>query len=71
MRPAGGQTATAGSHDGRGDGPRPELQTRITLRPVGSSLPLGFFSFGIGMLLLGCSATGWIPARNSRRSDFC
>jgi uncharacterized protein len=52
----------AGSHDWRGDGPRPELQTRITLRPVGSSLPLGFFSFGIGMLLLGCSAAGWIPA---------
>jgi succinate-acetate transporter protein len=31
------------------------------LRPIGSGLPLGFFSFGIGMLLLGCSAIGWIP----------
>jgi uncharacterized protein len=36
-------------------------QTRIMLRPIGSGLPLGFFSFGIGMLLLGCSAIGWIP----------
>src|SRR5437868_9716447 len=36
-------------------------QTRIMLRPVGSGLPLGFYSFGIGMLLLGCSAIGWIP----------
>ena len=34
---------------------------RIVLRPIGSGLPLGFFSFGIGMLLLGCSAIGWIP----------
>src|SRR5581483_7285888 len=31
------------------------------LRPIGSGLPLGFFAFGIGMLLLGCSAIGWIP----------
>jgi succinate-acetate transporter protein len=33
----------------------------IVLRPIGSGLPLGFFSFGIGMLILGCQATGWIP----------
>ena len=25
----------------------PEDQTRIMLRPIGSGLPLGFFSFGI------------------------
>jgi len=37
-------------------------QTRIVLRPIGSALPLGFFSFGIGMLILGCSGIGWIPA---------
>src|SRR5436190_12098230 len=37
-------------------------QTRIVLRPIGSGLPLGFFSFGIGMLILGCQSTGWIPA---------
>jgi succinate-acetate transporter protein len=36
-------------------------QTRIMLRPIGSALPLGFFAFAIGMLLLGCSAIGWIP----------
>jgi succinate-acetate transporter protein len=44
------------------DGARRHVdQTRIMLRPIGSGLPLGFFSFGIGMLLLGCSAIGWIP----------
>src|SRR3954466_6996690 len=36
-------------------------QVRIVLRPVGSSLPLGFYSFGIGMLLLASAAIGWIP----------
>lgn len=35
--------------------------TRIMLRPIGSALPIGFFAFAIGMLLLGCSAIGWIP----------
>ena len=50
------------SSDGRGH----VDYTRIMLRPVGSGLPLGFFSFGIGMLLLGCSAIGWIPASEQK-----
>src|SRR3954462_8564106 len=41
-------------------------QTRILLRPIGSGLPLGFFSFGIGMLLLGCFAIGWIPVTEQK-----
>jgi succinate-acetate transporter protein len=41
-------------------------QTRIMLRPIGSALPLGFFSFGIGMLLLGCAGIGWIPASEQK-----
>lgn len=48
------------------DGRRHHEQTRIMLRPVGSGLPLGFFSFGIGMLLLGCQAIGWIPVAEQR-----
>jgi len=40
--------------------------TRIFLRPVGSGLPLGFFSFGIGMLILGCQGIGWIPVAEQR-----
>src|SRR3954469_23089163 len=44
-----------------GDGLRHEHQARIFLRPIGSGLPLGFFSCGIGMLLLGCLGIGWIP----------
>jgi succinate-acetate transporter protein len=41
-------------------------QTRIMLRPIGSGLPLGFFAFGIGMLLLGCSGIGWIPVSEQK-----
>jgi uncharacterized protein len=33
---------------------------RIVVRPYASSLPLGFFAFGIGMLLLGGLANGWL-----------
>jgi len=44
------------------NGGRPhEEQVRIFLRPIGSGLPLGFFSFAIGMLLLATQALGWIP----------
>ena len=41
--------------------------TRIVLRPIGSSLPLGFYSFGIGMLLLGCLSIANIGSRDGRR----
>jgi len=44
-----------------GDGNRQVDHTRIVLRPIGSGLPLGFFAFGIGMLLLAGLAIGWIP----------
>jgi uncharacterized protein len=44
-----------------GNGRSHEEQVRIFLRPIGSALPLGFFSFAIGMLLLGTQAVGWIP----------
>jgi succinate-acetate transporter protein len=50
--------APASGSDGGGGH---EEQVRIFLRPIGSALPLGFFSFGIGMLLLGTFALGWIP----------
>jgi uncharacterized protein len=49
-----------------GDGRRHEHQARIFLRPVGSGLPLGFFAFGIGMLLLGCLGIGWIPVEEQK-----
>jgi hypothetical protein len=48
------------------DGRRHHDQTRIMLRPIGSGLPLGFFSFGIGMLLLACQAIGWISVGEQR-----
>jgi len=35
-------------------------EVRIVVRPYATSLALGFFSFGIGMLLLGGSANGWL-----------
>jgi uncharacterized protein len=49
-----------------GNGHGHEDQTRIMLRPIGSSLPLGFYSFGIGMLLLGAFALGWIPVAEQK-----
>lgn len=49
------------------DGRRPhEEQVRIFLRPIGSGLPLGFFSFAIGMLVLGTQALGWIPVSEQK-----
>jgi TM2 domain-containing membrane protein YozV len=35
-------------------------EVRIVVRPHATSLALGFFSFGIGMLLLGGVANGWL-----------
>jgi succinate-acetate transporter protein len=43
------------------DGNQHVDHTRIMLRPIGSGLPLGFYAFGIGMLLLAALAIGWIP----------
>jgi succinate-acetate transporter protein len=37
-------------------------QWRINLRPLANPLPLGLFSFGIGMVLLGAQSAGWTPA---------
>ena len=48
----------------------PHSQATIFLRPIGSSLPLGFFSFGIGMLVLGCQAIGWIPVSEQREGGM-
>jgi len=48
------------------NGRRHEEQVRIFLRPIGSALPLGFFSFGIGMLLLGTQALTWIPLHEQK-----
>jgi uncharacterized protein len=35
---------------------------RINLRPLASSLPLGFFAFGTGTVLLTAVELGWVPA---------
>lgn len=34
---------------------------RINVRPVANPLPLGMFSFGIGMLLLAAQSARWVP----------
>lgn len=34
---------------------------RVNVRPLASSLPLGLFAFGIGMLLLAAESRGWVP----------
>jgi hypothetical protein len=40
----------------------PEGNVRITVRPIASALPLGFFSFGLGMLLYAGLGNGWLHA---------
>jgi short-subunit dehydrogenase len=44
--------------------PAPSI-TRIVLRPLGSPLPLGFFSFAVGTVLLGCRELGWVAPRET------
>jgi hypothetical protein len=41
--------------------PTPEAITRIMLRPVASSLPLGFLAFGSGSILLTALELRWVP----------
>ena len=36
------------------------------VQPYGSALPLGFFAFGIGMLLLAAMGAGWVQATEAR-----
>lgn len=38
----------------------------VALRPLASALPLGFFAFGIGMLLLAAQGADWIAATESK-----
>jgi succinate-acetate transporter protein len=53
------------------DGLRPDRSVvRVFVRPYASSIPLGFFSFGIGMLLLGASALGWLPASSQHTTGI-
>jgi uncharacterized protein len=56
----------SGSRDGSTYDTAPHSLTTIFLRPIGSGLPLGFFSFAVGMLILGCQAIGWIPVSEQR-----
>jgi succinate-acetate transporter protein len=51
--------------DGSG-GPAPEAMTRIMLRPVASSLPLGFLAFGVGTVLLTALELQWVPLAQGR-----
>lgn len=46
--------------------PRIESLTRITLRPLGSPLPLGFLAFGTGIVLLTAFDAHWIPYSEQR-----
>jgi succinate-acetate transporter protein len=43
---------------------------RITIKPYGSALPLGFFSFGVGMLLLGGIGVGWVHGQDEQTAGL-
>jgi hypothetical protein len=51
--------------DGSG-GLEPEAMTRIMLRPMASGLPLGFFAFGAGTILLASLELHWVPLPQTR-----
>jgi succinate-acetate transporter protein len=40
--------------------------TRITLRPPGTPLPLGFLAFATGVMLLTAFDAHWIPASDQK-----
>ncbi len=42
-------------------------QLRINLRPLATPLPLGMYSFGLGMLLLAAQTAGWIPLSETKQ----
>src|SRR3954454_22914207 len=42
----------------------------VALRPLASALPLGFFAFGIGMLLLAATGDQWIATDESRHAGL-
>jgi uncharacterized protein len=48
-------------HDGGRGELTPEAMTRIVLRPVASSLPLGFLAFGTGTILFTALELKWVP----------
>jgi CheY-like chemotaxis protein len=52
---------TSNHGDGVRDEVTPEAMTRIVLRPVASSLPLGFLAFGVGTILLTALELKWVP----------
>ncbi|MGW4563476.1 GPR1/FUN34/YaaH family transporter [Streptomyces sp. NPDC004561] len=56
----------AGTYDATSGPPRPEALTRIMLRPLASSLPLGFFAFGTGSVLLSAEQLHWVPLLQTR-----
>lgn len=62
---AGAGSGTAPSPDGSGL-PAPDAITRIMLRPLASSLPLGFFAFGTGSILLTALELHWVPVSQAR-----
>ncbi|MEU6404276.1 hypothetical protein [Streptomyces sp. NPDC046985] len=49
--------------DGATAGPRPapgaQPQIRVTMRPIGTALPLGYLAFALGMIMLSGDALGW------------
>jgi succinate-acetate transporter protein len=50
----------------------PELprELRIVVRPYATALPLGFFSFGVGMLILAGLGNGWLPASDQHTAGL-
>lgn len=67
---SGARTRTAGPDGATPPAPAaqppPEAMTRIMLRPLASSLPLGFFAFGAGSILLTALELYWVPVSQGK-----
>jgi uncharacterized protein len=61
----GANTGAAGNDVGH-EGLAPADMARIMLRPIASSLPLGFFAFSVGSVLLTALELHWVPLAQTR-----
>ena len=53
--------------DANGSTAEVDVEARIFLRPVGSSLPLGFLSLAVASVILSGQQLGWLPTGQSRQ----
>nr|WP_283844523.1 GPR1/FUN34/YaaH family transporter [Streptomyces sp. RerS4] len=69
--PEGGAVSGPGDASGRHFEPDLRAMTRITLRPIASPMPLGFFTVAIASVMTGCLQLGILEAPERRAVALC